>query len=597
MKRKLWTLVIAAVLGGGIPSRSAGQSFFATFKQLGDHSRQTVAAVEGGELLVAGSALNTLRNGAIQPDIQVSRYDFCGKRLWSSVFPQDSGHFNLKSVEVLPGNRFILYGSYYIDLKELIFIGVGDASSGKNLVLRFFDPGTVDHFTYNLVVRGNRILVYGLLLGFNTQKQGFLQMFDLNLNPVWGKTITPFESTGRVAFTREGDIVAWSGNRVFKLDGQGAILWYKHLSFPGNLSILAGPFLAGDQYFFEVHGNDISYLCRINSDGEVTLMTPGLEKPDIPWGFSGENLKQGLLSVVGAKNLGQEWVLTCDELDLSEKRWVGHRIYQPGTFRFSPFASIEVVEQNYRTTVLANFPDFHADTTNGQGVLLRGKIAEPPCVEILDIRPARQDPETPQFLPAPYRTGNLNLLSVAEKKIASKPSNPALIHGCDPPLPSIPSSVDTLITCKEQWKVVLPDSTFYWYDGFQGTERYLSEPGAYLAKKASCSQPYTITFNLVVKDCGCRIYLPNAYSPNGDGINDVFWVFPSCTLQKGSLLVFDRWGNLVYQSSDWEAGWDGFSKGHPVPSGPYVILFEGSWTEPDGTVRSEQYRQEVLLVR
>ena len=597
MKRSLWSLVITAVLAGGAPIRAVGQSFFATFKQLGDHSRQTMAAVEGGELLVAGSALNTLRNGAIQPDIQVSRYDFCGKRIWSSVFPQDSGHFNLKSVEVLPGNRFVLYGSYYIDLKELIFIGIGDVSSGKNLVLRFFDPGTVDHFTYNLVVRGNRIFVYGLLLGFNTQKQGFLQMFDLNLNPVWGKTITPFESTGRAVFTREGGIVAWSGNRVFRLDDQGNILWYKHLSSPGSLSILSGPFLVGDQYFFEVYGNNIAYLCGISPDGEVVRMTPGLEKPDIPWGFSGENLKQGLLTVVGVKNEGQEWVLTCDELDVSALRWVGHKAYRPGTFAFAPFSSVEVVEQNYRTALLANFPDFYPDTTNGQGVLLRGKIADPPCVEIMDVQLVQHSPQTPQFLPAPYRTGNLNLLPVAEKKIAAKPSNPVLMHGCTPPLPSIPTFVDTLIACKEQWKVVLPDSTFYWYDGFQGSERYLSEPGAYLAKKASCSQPYTISFNLSVKECGCAVYLPNAYSPNGDGVNDVFSVFPSCTLQKGSLRAFDRWGNLVYASSDWQSGWDGLREGHPLPSGQYVILFEGTWAEPDGAMRSERYYQDVLLVR
>jgi gliding motility-associated-like protein len=57
------------------------------------------------------------------------------------------------------------------------------------------------------------------------------------------------------------------------------------------------------------------------------------------------------------------------------------------------------------------------------------------------------------------------------------------------------------------------------------------------------------------------IYVPNAFTPNGDGLNDVF-------LPKGSgldwntfsMMIFDRWGNLIYETTDINKGWRGIVK-------------------------------------
>ena len=67
----------------------------------------------------------------------------------------------------------------------------------------------------------------------------------------------------------------------------------------------------------------------------------------------------------------------------------------------------------------------------------------------------------------------------------------------------------------------------------------------------------------------------DAFSPNGDGINDTYFV-PVTNLsgvKSFHMDIFDRWGSLVYTSNDATQGWDGTYKGTPQPEGVYVVFF------------------------
>ncbi len=65
------------------------------------------------------------------------------------------------------------------------------------------------------------------------------------------------------------------------------------------------------------------------------------------------------------------------------------------------------------------------------------------------------------------------------------------------------------------------------------------------------------------------IYIPNAFTPNGDGINDYFAVSGE-SIQTFSMQIFNRWGELIFESKDASSGWDGLYKGKPAPQGTYV---------------------------
>jgi len=70
-----------------------------------------------------------------------------------------------------------------------------------------------------------------------------------------------------------------------------------------------------------------------------------------------------------------------------------------------------------------------------------------------------------------------------------------------------------------------------------------------------------------------HVYFPNAFTPNGDGINDVFQAIGH-DLTEAEFTVFDRWGAAMFNSMNMNDGWDGsMMDGNPAPTGVYVIKY------------------------
>jgi gliding motility-associated-like protein len=70
------------------------------------------------------------------------------------------------------------------------------------------------------------------------------------------------------------------------------------------------------------------------------------------------------------------------------------------------------------------------------------------------------------------------------------------------------------------------------------------------------------------------IYVPTAFTPNNDGRNDLFKVFPVGFILE-ELKIFDRWGNVLFVTSDQNKGWDGKYKGETLASGSFVWVAKG----------------------
>lgn len=70
------------------------------------------------------------------------------------------------------------------------------------------------------------------------------------------------------------------------------------------------------------------------------------------------------------------------------------------------------------------------------------------------------------------------------------------------------------------------------------------------------------------------IYVPTAFSPNRDGLNDVFRVFP-VSFYLETLVIYDRWGNKVFETSDANKGWDGSIHQQMGTSASYVWIVKG----------------------
>jgi gliding motility-associated-like protein len=92
-----------------------------------------------------------------------------------------------------------------------------------------------------------------------------------------------------------------------------------------------------------------------------------------------------------------------------------------------------------------------------------------------------------------------------------------------------------------------------------------------------------------------RIFIPNAFSPDGDGVNDVFRVVAEGSrIEDLELRIYDRWGGQVFESSGIANGWEGKKNGHDCPGGVYVYKIVFS---VDGVAGSQERVGTVMLVR
>ena len=79
---------------------------------------------------------------------------------------------------------------------------------------------------------------------------------------------------------------------------------------------------------------------------------------------------------------------------------------------------------------------------------------------------------------------------------------------------------------------------------------------------------------------GNQIYIPNVFTPNNDGKNDVFLVYGT-TIASVKMNIYTQWGQLIFQVNSTTSGWDGTFKGVAQPSGVYVYMIEAE--SSDGT--------------
>ena len=78
---------------------------------------------------------------------------------------------------------------------------------------------------------------------------------------------------------------------------------------------------------------------------------------------------------------------------------------------------------------------------------------------------------------------------------------------------------------------------------------------------------------------------PKVFSPNADGINDLWVVDDLSRVENCELKIYDSFGRLIYESVNYENDWDGTSNGKPLPSGPYYYIFKCEGSDITGGVR------------
>lgn len=143
--------------------------------------------------------------------------------------------------------------------------------------------------------------------------------------------------------------------------------------------------------------------------------------------------------------------------------------------------------------------------------------------------------------------------------------------------------------------------TYLWQDASSNATFLASESGMYSVEISNACETINQSVNLQFSEtANCQFTLPSAFSPNGDGINDVLQISSNCaqlSLSNFAFKVFNRWGEVVFESYDNQTSWDGNFGREALPNGLYVWWLE--YRNPIGADCGEDvFRQgNVVLVR
>ena len=137
---------------------------------------------------------------------------------------------------------------------------------------------------------------------------------------------------------------------------------------------------------------------------------------------------------------------------------------------------------------------------------------------------------------------------------------------------------------------------YYWNTGEITETIVIDSMGNYMVEVTSY-QNCKSTDAVQILWAGTPFYLPNAFTPNGDGLNDSFAPIPRYDyVNKYHLSIYNRWGQRIYETTDINRGWDGTYKGSPCMLGAYVyrIVYEEFGQQ---SIESKVMEGTVMLVR
>lgn len=100
-----------------------------------------------------------------------------------------------------------------------------------------------------------------------------------------------------------------------------------------------------------------------------------------------------------------------------------------------------------------------------------------------------------------------------------------------------------------------------------------------------CSVRDSVQINIMGCDPG-TIFLPNTFTPNGDGLNDKLYVRTVTLSSIKYFRVFDEWGQMVFETNDLHEGWDGNIKGKEAATAVYVYVLEGKCQNGNDVIKT-----------
>lgn len=161
--------------------------------------------------------------------------------------------------------------------------------------------------------------------------------------------------------------------------------------------------------------------------------------------------------------------------------------------------------------------------------------------------------------------------------------------------------LDTTICADDEISLQVGDSflaqatgNYYWSTGDSSCCIQITDEGQYILTIEGFCDTYRDTINVKKENCTDCIFIPDAFTPNKDGINDYFRVIARCGLSSFKLVIYNRWGQQVFATDDINTSWNGLYKADFAEMGTYFYYVE--YTTPLDT-EQQFVKGDIILIR
>lgn len=202
-----------------------------------------------------------------------------------------------------------------------------------------------------------------------------------------------------------------------------------------------------------------------------------------------------------------------------------------------------------------------------------------------------------------YRLRNAQPINVAAvgRAQCSAESNVLIVNG----RPDAPFSLgDDITFCEDashtfQIPNALPQgTTFVWSDQSSSRQLTVSQSGTYWLETNLNGCTYRDSVEALTQNCHPEdIYVPEAFSPNNDTVNDKLVIFHSGTFIDYTFQVFDRWGSVIFLSRQPDLHWDGMYQNYPCSEGMYAWTIQYTIASPLNKDNHFARNGQVMLIR
>ena len=131
---------------------------------------------------------------------------------------------------------------------------------------------------------------------------------------------------------------------------------------------------------------------------------------------------------------------------------------------------------------------------------------------------------------------------------------------------------DTIICLQDSIRLQVTSCltcTFQWQDGSTPSMKWAKNQGTYRLTARNACGSFSDSIRIEKEDCTCYLYMPDAFTPNGDLTNEN--IKPSvCRTTEYEFAIYNRWGQRIFSTSDIAAGWNGIYQGTEAPEGTYL---------------------------